>query len=179
MSPVELVTRLSELGGTHGIGRIDMVENRLVGIKSREIYESPAAVILLEAHRILEELTLAKQQVRFKNIVAQEYADLIYNGQWFTAHHRDLAQYVASTQRHVTGDVKMRLWHGTVMTVGRRADRSLYSEALATYNKAGDLFDQSHAQGFIKLHGLQASVQAQRQMLTEPGDLLRLAAPTE
>ncbi|RLT43428.1 MAG: argininosuccinate synthase [Chloroflexi bacterium] len=179
MSPVELVTRLSDLGGEHGIGRIDMVENRLVGIKSREIYESPAAVILLEAHRVLEELTLSKQQNRFKSIVSQEYGDLIYNGQWFTAHHRDLAQYVASTQRHVTGDVKMRLWHGTVMTVGRRADRSLYSEALATYNKAGDLFDQSHAQGFIKLHGLQAAVQAQRQMLTEPGDLLRLAAPNE
>ena len=165
LSPVELVTRLSNLGGEHGIGRIDMVENRLVGIKSREIYESPAAVILLEAHRVLEELTLSKQQVRFKNIVAQEYADLIYNGQWFTAHHRDLSQYVASTQRHVTGDVKMRLWHGTVMTVGRRADRSLYSEALATYNKEGDLFDQSHAQGFIKLHGLQAQVQAQRQKI--------------
>ena len=179
MTPVELVSRLSDLGGEHGIGRIDMVENRLVGIKSREIYESPAAVILLEAHRVLEELTLSKQQNRFKGIVSQEYADLIYNGQWFTAHHRDLSQYVASTQRHVTGDVKMRLWHGTVMTVGRRADRSLYSAALATYNKQGDLFDQSHAQGFIKLHGLQAAVQAQRQMLTEPGDLLRLAAPNE
>ena len=156
-----------------------MCSSDLVGIKSREIYESPAAVILVEAHRILEELTLSKQQQRFKNLVTQEYSDLIYNGQWFTAHHRDIAQYVASTQRHVTGDVKLRLWHGTVMTVGRRADRSLYSEALATYTKAGDLFDQSHAQGFIKLHGLQAQVQAQRQMLTESGDLMRLAAPQE
>ena len=179
LGPVELVSRLSDLGGQHGIGRIDMVENRLVGIKSREIYESPAAVILLEAHRVLEELTLTKQQVRLKNIIAQEYADLIYNGLWFTAHHRDIAQYVASTQRHVTGDVKMRLWHGTVMTVGRRAEASLYEAALATYNKAGDLFDQSHAQGFIKLHGLPAQIQAQRQMLIDTPDLLRLAAPEE
>src|SRR5690606_38256910 len=140
MDPVPLVQRLSDLGGEHGIGRIDMVENRLVGIKSREIYEAPAAVILLEAHANLEQLTLTKQQVRFKNLVAQEYADLVYNGLWFTAHHRDLAQYVTSTQRHVTGDVRVRLWHGTTTVVGRRADRSLYSQALATYNKEGDLF---------------------------------------
>ncbi|GMU40916.1 MAG: argininosuccinate synthase [Chloroflexota bacterium] len=180
LGPVELVQRLSNLGGEHGIGRIDMVENRLVGIKSREIYESPAAVILLEAHANLEQLTLTKQQVRFKNLVAQEYADLVYNGLWFTSHHRDLAQYVVSTQRHVTGDVRVRLWHGTTTVIGRRADRSLYMQALATYNKEGDLFDQSHAQGFIKLHGLQAQVQAQTQMLLEPNqDLLRLAAPEE
>ena len=177
MGPVELVQRLSDLGGEHGIGRIDMVENRLVGIKSREIYEAPAAVILLEAHSALESLTLTKAQVRFKHLVAQEYADLVYNGLWFTAHHRDLAQYVTSTQRHVTGDVRVRLWHGTTTVIGRRADRSLYSQALATYNKEGDLFDQSHAQGFIRLHGLQAQVQAQTQMLTEAGDLLKLAAP--
>ena len=179
MGPVELVQRLSDLGGEHGIGRIDMVENRLVGIKSREIYEAPAAAILLEAHQSLEQLTLTKAQTRFKNLVAQEYADLVYNGLWFSAHHRDLAQYVVSTQRHVTGDVKVRLWHGTTTVVGRRADRSLYSQALATYNKEGDLFDQSHAQGFIRLHGLQAQVQAQTQMLTEPGDLLKLAAPDQ
>ncbi len=177
MDPTPLVQRLSDLAGEHGIGRIDMVENRLVGIKSREIYEAPAAVVLLEAHRILEELTLTKQQTRFKGLVAQEYADLVYNGLWFSAHHRDLAEYVASTQRHVTGDVRLRLWHGTVMVMGRRAERSLYSEALATYNKEGDLFDQSHAQGFIRLHGLQAQVQAQRQLLHESGDLMRLAAP--
>jgi argininosuccinate synthase len=177
LGPVALVERLNALGGEHGVGRIDMIENRLVGIKSREIYESPAAVILLEAHQILEQLTLTKQQVRFKDRVSQEYADLVYNGLWFTSHHRDLAQYIASTQRHVTGDVKLRLWHGTIMVQGRRAEKSLYSQQLATYNKEGDLFDQSHAQGFIKLHGLQAQIQAHRQMLTEPGDLLRLANP--
>ncbi|MCK9496054.1 MAG: argininosuccinate synthase [Dehalococcoidia bacterium] len=179
MDPVPLVQRLSDLGGEHGIGRIDMVENRLVGIKSREIYESPAAVILLEAHQALEQLTLTKPQMRFKNTVAQEYSDLVYNGLWFSSHHRDLAQYVVSTQRHVTGDVRVRLWHGTTTVIGRRADRSLYSQGLATYNKDGDLFDQSHAQGFIRLHGLQAQVQAQAQMLTEAGDLLKLAAPED
>ncbi|MCK9486530.1 MAG: argininosuccinate synthase [Dehalococcoidia bacterium] len=177
MGPVDLVQRLSDLGGEHGIGRIDMVENRLVGIKSREIYEAPAAVILLEAHSALESLTLTKPQTRFKHLVAQEYADLVYNGLWFSSHHRDLSQYVVSTQRHVTGDVRVRLWHGNATVIGRRADRSLYSQALATYNKEGDLFDQSHAQGFIRLHGLQAQVQAQTQMLTEAGDLLKLAAP--
>ena len=156
-----------------------MVENRLVGIKSREIYESPAAVILLETHQALEQLTLTKPQMRFKNTVAQEYGDLVYNGLWFTSHHRDLAQYVVSTQRHVTGDVRVRLWHGTATVIGRQADRSLYSQGLATYNKEGDLFDQGDAQGFIRLHGLQAQVQAQVQMLTEPGDLLKLAAPED
>ena len=179
LDPVPLVQRLSDLGGEHGIGRIDMVENRLVGIKSREIYEAPAAVILLEAHQALEQLTLTKPQMRFKNTVAQEYSDLVYNGLWFSAHHRDLAQYVVSTQRHVTGDVRVRLWHGTTTVIGRKADRSLYSQGLATYNKDGDLFDQSHAQGFIRLHGLQAQVQAQTQMLTEAGDLLKLAAPED
>jgi len=179
MDPVPLVQRLSDLGGEHGIGRIDMVENRLVGIKSREIYESPAAVILLETHQALEQLTLTKPQMRFKNTVAQEYGDLVYNGLWFTSHHRDLAQYVVSTQRHVTGDVRVRLWHGTTTVIGRQADRSLYSQGLATYNKEGDLFNQGDAQGFIRLHGLQAQVQAHAQMLTEPGDLLKLAAPED
>jgi len=177
LDPVPLVQRLSDLGGEHGIGRIDMVENRLVGIKSREIYESPAAVILLEAHQSLEQLTLTKPQMRFKNTVAQEYSDLVYNGLWFSSHHRDLAQYVASTQRHVTGDIRVRLWHGTTTVTGRRADRSLYSQGLATYNKEGDLFNQDDAQGFIRLHGLQAQVQAHTQMLTESGDLMKLAAP--
>ncbi len=172
--PVALVHRLSDLGGEHGIGRIDMVENRLVGIKSREIYEAPAAVILLAAHRALEQLTLSKQQQRWKDQVAIEYADLVYNGLWFTAHHRDLSTYVRSTQRHVTGDVRMRLWRGTHTVLGRRAERSLYSEALATYGD-NDEFDQSHAQGFIKLHGLAAQVQAHRQLFTEPGDPLLMA----
>ncbi len=175
LEAVELVQRLSDLGGEHGVGRIDMVENRLVGIKSREIYEAPAAVILIEAHRAIEELTLSKAQHRFKYLVAQDYADLIYNGLWFSSHHRDLSVYVKSTQRHVTGDVRLRLWKGSVMTIGRRAERSLYSRELATYDD-DDQFDHSHAEGFIRLHGLQTQVQAHRQLLTEPDDLLYLAS---
>ncbi len=178
LDPVTLVERLSRLAGEHGIGRVDMVENRLVGIKSREIYEAPAATTLLEAHRALEAITLSKQQARMKERVAQEYADLIYNGLWFTAHHQDLAAYVQSTQRHVSGDVRMRLWRGAATAMGRRSEESLYSHALATYGE-GDEFDQSAAQGFIKLWGLPVQVQAQAQLLREPGDLERLAGPGE
>ena len=178
LDPVTLVDRVAELSGEHGIGRIDMVENRLVGIKSREIYEAPAAVTLLEAHRALEAITLSKHQVRMKDRVAQEYADLIYNGLWFTAHHQDLAAYVQSSQRHVTGDVRMRLWRGTATAMGRRSERSLYSHALATYGE-GDEFDQAAAQGFIKLWGLPVQVQAGIQLLNQPGGLERLAAPDD
>ena len=176
LDPVTLVDRISRLAGEHGIGRIDMVENRLVGIKSREIYEAPAAVTLLEAHRALEAMTLSKHQLRMKERVGQEYADLIYNGLWFTPHHQDLAAYVQSTQRHVTGDVRMRLWRGTATAMGRRSDRSLYSHALATYGE-GDEFDQAAAQGFIKLWGLPVQLQAAVQLLDTPGGLERLAAP--
>ncbi|MCC6235943.1 MAG: argininosuccinate synthase [Dehalococcoidia bacterium] len=175
---VDLVNRVQELAGRHGIGRIDQIENRLVGIKSREIYEAPAAVTLLAAHRALESLTLSKQQLRFKARVAQEYADLIYNGLWFSAHHQDLASYVQSTQRHVTGDVRMKLWRGTAVAAGQRSDFSLYSHALATYG-SGDQFDQSAAQGFIKLWGLPVEVQAQAQLLRDPSDPLFLARPQE
>ena len=180
LAAVELVERLNALAGEHGIGRIDMVENRLVGIKSREIYESPAAVTLLEAHRALETMTLTKVQMRFKERVVQEYSDLIYNGLWYSAHHQDLAAYVQSTQRHVTGDVRMRLHRGTATAVGRRSDRSLYSHALATYSE-GDQFDQSAALGFIKLWGLPVEVQARRQLQLDPGsgDPLRLGGGTD
>ncbi len=173
-----LVRRLNELAGEHGVGRIDMVEDRLVGIKSREIYESPAAVALLAAHGALEQLTLSKPQLRLKDRIAQEYADLIYNGLWFTAHHQDLAAYVRSTQRYVTGLVRMRLHKGAATPVGRQAERSLYSYALATYDR-GDQFDQSAAPGFIDIWGLPVRVQAEAQLLTEPGEPMRIAAPED
>jgi argininosuccinate synthase len=178
LAPVDLVNRVQEAAGRHGIGRMDQIENRLVGIKSREIYEAPAAVTLLAAHRALESLTLSKQQLRWKTRVSQEYADLIYNGLWFSAHHQDLAAYVMSSQRHVTGDVRMKLWKGTAVAAGQRSDFSLYSHALATYG-AGDQFDQSAAQGFIKLWGLPVEVQAQAQLLRDPRDPLFLARPQE
>jgi argininosuccinate synthase len=173
---VALTLRLNELAGEHGIGRIDHLEDRLVGIKSREVYESPAAVTLLRAHEALEHMTLSKQQLRLKSQIALEYAELIYNGLWFTAHHQDLAHYVQSTQRHVTGTVRVRLHKGQATTVGTKSPRSLYAAALATYEK-GDQYDHSSAEGFIKIWGLPVRVQAQSQLLAQPGDTLRIAAP--
>ena len=159
---VALVDKLNALAGEHGVGRIDHVENRLVGIKSREIYEAPAATVLLAAHLALEQMTLSKDQLRFKQKVAQEYADLIYNGLWFSALHRDLAAYVQSTQRHVSGTVKVKLFKGKSTVVGRKSPKSLYSYGLATYDEA-DEFDQSAAEGFIQIYGLPVRTQAQVQ----------------
>jgi len=175
IGPVALIERMHELAGRHGVGRIDMVENRLVGIKSREIYEAPAATALREAHLALETLTLSKPQQRLKRRLAQDYADLIYDGLWFTAHHQDLAAYVRSTQRHVSGVVRLRLHKGTVTAVGRRSPRSLYQLSLATYDE-GDQFDQGAARGFIELWGLPVRVQAGSQLLQQPNNPLHIAA---
>src|SRR4051812_30662656 len=159
-----LIERLNQLGGKHGVGRIDHVENRLVGIKSRELYEAPAAVILHDAHRELECLCLSKQAARFKTLVAQEYADLIYNGLWFGAFHQDLFAFVASNQRFVSGLARVKLFKGMATVVGRKSEMSLYSKKLATYDEGSD-YDQSAAQGFIKIHGLGQQTQARRQLL--------------
>lgn len=164
MDAVRLIERLNELGGQHGVGRIDHVENRLVGIKSRELYEAPAAVILHDGHRELETLCLSKQASRFKTIVAQEYADLIYNGLWFSAFHQDLFAFVASNQRFVSGTTRIKLFKGKSTVVGRKSDHSLYSKKLATYDEGSD-YDQSAAQGFIKIHGLSQQTQARLQLL--------------
>ena len=167
---VTLVEQLNGLAGKHGVGRIDHIENRLVGIKSREIYEAPAAMVLLQAHQALEALTLSKPQLRFKEKVAQEYADLIYNGLWFTALRRDLAAYVESSQRFVAGTVRLKLFKGSSKVVGRKSPFSLYRHGLATYDK-GDEFDQSAAAGFIHLWGLSAKTEAQVQPTDEEDDL--------
>ena len=161
---VSLIQQLNELAGRHGVGRIDHLENRLVGIKSREIYEAPAATVLLQAHQALEAMTLSKSQLRFKQKVAQEYADLIYNGLWFTRLHQDLAAYVKSSQRFVTGIVRLKLFKGSSSVVGRKSPFSLYSYGLATYDKA-DVFDQSASPGFIHIWGLSARTQAQVQKI--------------
>ena len=165
--PVSLVRRLNEIAGEQGVGRVDMVEDRLVGIKSREIYEAPAAVTLLAAHEALEALTLSKDQRRLKARIAQEYAELIYNGLWFTAHHQDLAAYVQSAQRQVTGTVRLKLHKGMATIVGRKSPKSLYDYSLATYDSA-DQFDRSAAPGFIHIWGLPVRVQAQAQKGEEP-----------
>ena len=159
---VTLVQRIHELASEHGIGRIDHVENRLVGIKSREVYEAPAATVLLKAHQALEDLVLTKEQLRFKAKVASEYADLIYNGLWFTGLRQDLAAYVESSQRYVTGIVKVKLYKGNCRIVGRKSPYSLYNFSLATYDK-GDVFDQSASPGFIHIWGLPVRTQARVQ----------------
>jgi len=162
MDGVGLIQRLNEIAGEQGVGRIDHLESRLVGIKSREIYEAPAAVVLLQAHLALEALTLTRDQLRFKQKVAQEYADLVYNGLWFTALRQDLAAYVQSSQRFVTGEVRLKLFKGACRVVGRKSPYSLYSHRLATYDE-GDEFDQGASPGFIHIWGLPARTQAQRQ----------------
>jgi argininosuccinate synthase len=173
---VELVERLNKLGGKYGVGRIDQIENRLVGIKSREIYEAPAAVILHAAHRALEDMVLTKETLRFKAQVAQEYADLVYNGLWFTAHHQDLAAYVRSTQRFVSGEIRVRLDRGAATIAGRRSPHSLYSTALATYGK-GDQFDHKASEGFITVFGLPLRTQARIQSLWGEGSEAMLDVP--
>jgi len=162
LEPVALVQKIHSLAGKHGVGRIDHVENRLVGIKSREVYEAPAAVVLLKAHQALEDLVLTKNQLRFKARVAAEYAALIYNGLWFTAMRQDLAAYVESTQRYVTGTIRVKLFKGNCQIVGRKSPYSLYDYSLATYDK-GDAFDQSASPGFIHIWGLPVRTQAKVQ----------------
>ncbi len=174
---VELIEILNKQAGAYGIGRIDHIEDRLIGIKSREIYETPAAVVLHAAHKALESLTLSRDQIRFKEIVADEYARLIYNGQWYSALHQDLAAYIQSTQRFVGGEVRVKLSRGGCAVVGRKSEHSLYSIGLATYD-SGDQFDHNAALGFIKLWGLPLSTQAQAQLLPSigfEGNLLKQA----
>jgi argininosuccinate synthase len=153
LDPVGLVDGLNRTAGTHGVGRIDHVEDRLVGIKSREVYEAPAATVLHAAHRALESLTLTRDSLRFNRFVADELARLTYDGLWESALARDLRAYGAAAQAPVTGEVRIRLDHGSVVVVGRRSPMSLYDAALATY-EAGDSFDHGAALGFIALFGL-------------------------
>lgn len=159
---VDLVRELNRIAGEHGVGRVDMVEDRLVGIKSREIYEAPAATTLLAAHEGLEQLTLSRDQRRLKSRVSQEYAELVYNGLWFSAHREDLDAYIGSTQRHVTGTVRVKLHKGSATVVGRKSPFSLYDFSLATYDKE-DQFDRTSAVGFISIWGLPSRVQSKAQ----------------
>ncbi|MBT3363906.1 MAG: argininosuccinate synthase [Chloroflexi bacterium] len=159
---ITLIESMNKLAGAHGVGRLDNVESRLVGIKSREIYEAPAGVVLILAHQALEALTLSRYQLGYKAKVALEYADLTYNGLWFSAHRRDLAAYIDSTQRHVSGTVRIKLYKGTATIVGRKSPYSLYSYDLATYDEQ-DQFDHSNAEGFIRIWGLAVKTQTQVQ----------------
>lgn len=167
LSLLAMVERLNALAGERGVGRIDMIENRLVGLKSREIYEAPAAVVLHAAHRAVQDLTLAKDSLRFGDIVSATYADLIYNGLWFGSLRRDLAAYVESSQRFVTGTARLKLYKGSCAVVGRQSPFSLYDQDLATYG-GGDVFNYEAAEGFISLWGLPLRTQARKQTLGNP-----------
>jgi argininosuccinate synthase len=162
LNGVALIQQLNQTAGKHGVGRVDHVESRLVGIKSREIYESPAATVLLKAHQAMEAMTLSHQQLRFNEKVSSEYADIIYNGLWFTQLRQDLAAYVDRAQKHVTGTIRVKLYKGNCVVVGRKSPFSLYDYGLATYDKE-DVFDQSASIGFIQIFGLPTKVQARAQ----------------
>ena len=153
MSGVELVEKLNEIAGAYGVGRLDLVENRLVGIKSREIYEAPAATVLHFAHTELERLTLEKSVAHYKTLIAEEYASLIYNGLWFSPLKQAFDAFVNETQKNVTGLVRVKLYKGTVSVVGRTSPYSLYDKSLATYT-VEDSFEHKASEGFIKIFGL-------------------------
>jgi argininosuccinate synthase len=159
---VELVAELTRRAGAHGVGRIDLIEDRLVGIKSREIYECPAAVTLLIAHRDLEDLTVERDLARFKRGVDQRWGELVYDGLWYSPLKSALDAFVDRASRGVSGDVRVRLAGGHAQVVGRRSDDSLYDFSLATYD-AGDRFDQREAKGFVDLWGLPTRVWAARE----------------
>ena len=179
--PLEIVTALNRIGGDNGVGRIDHLENRLIGIKSREIYEAPAAVLLLQAHQALEDITLPKEVARFKELVGQQWAQMVYDGLWFSPLRDALYAFVTETQAHVTGDVRLKLFKGSSTVVGRKSPSQLYQLSLATYGR-GDAFDQKAAAGFIKLWGLGVRTAAQvqgrlpeRELGNLLGDVKRLA----
>ncbi|MGZ4148239.1 MAG: argininosuccinate synthase [Actinomycetota bacterium] len=157
-----LIRELDALGGSYGFGRVDMIENRRVGIKSRELYEVPAALAIIAAHRALEDLTLEREVAHHKPLVEQRWTDLVYDGQWFSPLRIALDAFVDATQTHVTGEVRLRFEPGACTVVGRRSAHSLYDLSLATYG-SGDAFDQSDAEGFLRLYGLPLKVWSAKQ----------------
>jgi argininosuccinate synthase len=154
---LDLIAKLNEIAGNNGVGRIDHIENRLVGIKSREVYEAPAATVLIKAHQDLESLVMTKDLLHYKKGIEQHYADLVYNGLWFSPLKEALDAFIGKTQELVTGTVKLKLFKGSAVVVGRESPYSLYSNSLSTYAK-GDEFDHSAAKGFIYVWGLPLKV---------------------
>jgi argininosuccinate synthase len=163
VSVLQAIQQLNERAGAHGVGRVDMVEDRLVGIKSREVYEAPAAISLITAHQELEALTVERDLARYKRGVEQRWAELVYEGLWFSPLKRALDAFIAETQRPVSGEIRLELAAGRATVTGRRSTQSLYDFNLATYD-AGDAFDQSLAKGFVQLWGLPSRLAARRDM---------------
>ena len=162
MSPAMILTRLNELGGKHGVGRLDLVEGRFVGMKSRGIYETPGGTILLEAHRGIEQITLDRGAAHLKDELMPKYAELIYNGFWYSPEREMLQSLIDSSQEHVTGTVRVKLFKGMARTVGRWSDYSLYSETHVTFEDDNGAYDQSNASGFIQLNALRLKLLAAR-----------------
>ncbi|UGT60892.1 argininosuccinate synthase [Nocardia asteroides] len=163
VSVLEAIVELNKRAGRQGVGRLDMVEDRLVGIKSREIYEAPGAIALITAHQELEAVTVERELGRYKRQVEQRWSELVYDGLWYSPLKRALDAFVAETQEHVSGDIRMVLHGGNVVVNGRRSEQSLYDFNLATYDE-GDTFDQSLAKGFVQIHGLSSKVAARRDL---------------
>jgi len=161
VTPYQAVTELNRRAGAQGVGRLDMVEDRLVGIKSREVYEAPGAITLITAHQELEAVTVERDLARFKRTVDQRWAELTYDGLWYSPLKQALDAFIAQTQRHVSGEVRLTLHGGRATVTGRRSDASLYDFGLATYDE-GDMFDQSLARGFVELWGLPSKLAAAR-----------------
>lgn len=159
MVPVELVQKLNKLGGKNGIGRCDCVENRLVGMKSRGVYEAPAAVILYTAHREIESLTIDRETFHFKEMIAPRYSELVYYGQWHSQLKKAIDAFINETQKNVTGSVKLKLYKGNCIVLGRTSPKSLYWEKLSSFEKE-DIYNQKDAEGFINLFGLPIKVEA-------------------
>ncbi len=162
MSPATILTKLNEYGNKHGIGRIDIVENRMVGMKARGCYETPGGTIMLKAHRAIESITLDREEAHMKDELMPKYAKLIYNGLWWSPERRMLQAAIDATQDQVQGDVKLKFYKGSVTVVGRRSDRTLYSEEHSTF-EADDVYDQKDAEGFIRLNALRFMIEGKKQ----------------
>lgn len=161
VTPLQAIQEMNRRAGAQGIGRIDIVEDRLVGIKSREIYEAPGAIALITAHKELENVTIEREQARFKSRVDERWSELVYDGQWFSPLKRSLDAFIDDTQTYVSGDIRMTLHGGRATVTGRRSDTSLYDFNLATY-ETGDTYDQSNARGFIEIFGMTSKLAAAR-----------------
>jgi argininosuccinate synthase len=161
VTPFQAIAELNRRAGEHGVGRLDMVEDRLVGIKSREVYEAPGAIALITAHQELENVTVERDVARFKRTVDQRWGELVYDGLWFSPLKQALDAFIAETQKHVSGEIRLTLQGGRAVVTGRRSEASLYDFGLATYDE-GDMFDQSLAKGFVDLWGLPSRLAAAR-----------------
>ena len=159
MDAVSLLEALNKVGGKHAIGRVDIVENRLVGMKSRGVYETPGGTLLYAAHREIENLVLDRDTMTMKDMLSPKYAELVYNGAWFTPLREALDAFVEATQQNVTGMVRLKLYKGNIIIAGRKSPYSLYREELATFGKE-DVYDQADAKGFINLFGLPLKVRS-------------------